>query len=67
MSSLPGPSSGRGATSFLVAAIHKPRGELSMILNDPERLNAAAQYHNIKPEWARFWISEELNRNDRRS
>jgi hypothetical protein len=56
----------RGATSFLSAAIKKPRDELRAILTSDERLNEAAAYHNIKPEWARFWISEELNRNDRR-
>jgi hypothetical protein len=58
---------GRGATSFLVAAIKKPRSELQATLADPDKLNAAAAYHNIKPEWARFWIGEELNRNDRRN
>ena len=57
---------GRGATSFMLAAIKKPRAELHAILSDPTKLNAAASYHNIKPEWARFWIGEELNRNDRR-
>jgi hypothetical protein len=57
----------RGATSFLLAAAKKPRAELQAILADPEMLSAAAEYHNIKPEWARFWIAEELNRNERRS
>jgi hypothetical protein len=59
--------SGRGATSFLLAAFRKPRAELHAILADDARLNAAAAYHDIKPEWARFWIGEELNRNDRRN
>ena len=56
----------RGATSFLLAAGKKPRAELQAILADEAKLNEAAAYHNIKPEWARFWIGEELNRNDRR-
>lgn len=57
---------GRGATSFLVASIKKTRGELQAILTDPAKLSAAAAYHNIPDTWARFWIGEELNRNDRR-
>lgn len=60
-------SEGRGATSFLVAAFKKPRAELQAILADEQKLIAAARYHDIKPEWARFWIAEEANRNDRRS
>jgi hypothetical protein len=56
----------RGATSFLVAAIKKSRGELQEVLADPLKLNAAAAYHNIKPEWAQFWLTDECNRNDRR-
>jgi hypothetical protein len=57
---------GLGATSFLCAAIKKPRAELHAILADPAKLNAAAAYHNIKPEWAQFWIKDELNRNERK-
>jgi hypothetical protein len=57
----------RGATSFLVATARKPSAELRAILADEAKLSAAASYHNIKPEWARFWIGEELNRNDRRN
>lgn len=57
---------GRGATSFLVAAAKKPSSELRSILADETKLSAAAEYHHIKPEWARFWIGEELNRNGRR-
>jgi hypothetical protein len=57
----------RGATSFLVAAGRKSRSELQAILTDDERLRAAAFYHKIPAEWAKFWIGEELNRNDRRS
>jgi hypothetical protein len=52
----------RGATTFLVAAAKKRRSELQAILSDPAKLNAAASYHKIKPEWASFWIREELNR-----
>lgn len=58
---------GRGATSFLVAAGRKPRPELQSILTDEAKLSAAASYHNIPAEWARFWIGQELNRNDRRN
>lgn len=57
----------RGATSFLLAAMRKPRAELQSIRADETKLSAAATYHNIKPEWAYFWIGEELNRNDRRN
>lgn len=57
---------GRGATTFLVAAIKKPRAELQAILADEAKLSAAAAHHNIKPEWARFWIGDELNRNERK-
>lgn len=57
----------RGATSFLVAAIKKPTTELQAILSDPGKLTKAAEYHGVKPEWARFWISDELNRTDRRN
>ena len=56
----------RSATSFLVAAFAKTRAELHATLGDPAKLQAAASYHNIKPEWARFWLTEEANRNDRR-
>lgn len=59
--------SGRGATSFLAAALKKPRAELQAILSDPAKLSAAAAYHNIPAEWARFWITEEASRNDRRN
>lgn len=59
-------SDGRGATSFLIAAFKKPRAELQAILADPAKLEQAAAYHGIKPEWARFWIGDELNRHDRR-
>ena len=55
----------RGATSFLLAAQKKPRADLDAILADPAKLQAAAAFHNIKPEWARFWIADELNRNGR--
>ena len=58
---------GRGATSFLLVAGKKSRTELNAILADAEKLSAAATYHNIPEEWARFWIGEELNRNDRRN
>lgn len=58
--------SGLGATSFLVAAIKKTSAELNSILADPAKLSAAASHHNIKPEWAQFWIRDELNRKDRR-
>jgi hypothetical protein len=58
---------GRGATSFLLAAGKKRRAELHAILADEAKLIAVAAYHNIKPEWARFWITEEANRNDRRN
>lgn len=57
----------RGATTFLVAAMKKSRAELSEILGDPEKLKSAASYHNIKPEWALSWLTDELNRNDRRN
>lgn len=57
----------RGATSFLLAAGKKTRAELNAILADAEKLSAAASYHNIPEEWARFWVREELNRNDRRN
>jgi hypothetical protein len=57
----------RGATSFLVVCMKKTRPELQAILTDDARLNEAAAFHNIKPEWARFWITEESNRNDRRN
>ena len=56
----------RGATSFLLAAFRKPRAELAAILADSVKLEAAAAYHGISPVWARFWITDELNRNDRR-
>ena len=58
--------SDRGATAFLASAIRKPRAELQTFLSDPEKLAGAAKYHGIKPEWARFWITDELNRADRR-
>jgi hypothetical protein len=58
---------GRGATTFLVATAKKRRGELQAFLADPAKLQGAAAYHHIPEEWARFWIGEELNRNDRRS
>jgi hypothetical protein len=51
----------RGATSFLLAAGKKASAELLAILADPTKLIEAAAYHNIPPDWARFWISEELN------
>lgn len=57
---------GRGATSFLIAAIKKTSADLQSILADQSKLSAAAAYHNIPDAWARFWISEELNRNNRR-
>lgn len=57
---------GRGATTFLVAGIKKTRAELQGILADPKKLSAAASYHNIPDAWARFWITDELNRNSRR-
>lgn len=60
-------ASTRSATSFLLAAFRKSRAELHAILSDPAKLSAAAEYHNIKPEWARFWITDEMNRNDRRN
>lgn len=60
------PAEARGATSFLLAAMKKPRRELQTITADPAKLSAAASYHNIPEAWARFWIGEELNRNDRR-
>jgi hypothetical protein len=59
-------SNGRGAGTFLVAAAKKQRRELQAILASPEKLTEVATYHNIKPEWARFYITEELNRNERR-
>lgn len=60
-------SEGRGATSFLIAAFKKSRAELHAILSDPQKLSGAASYHRVPDEWARFWIGEELNRNDRRN
>ena len=57
----------RGATSFLVAAFKKSRAELQAILASPGKLSAAASYHNIKPEWAKFWLTEEASRSDRRN
>jgi hypothetical protein len=57
----------RGVTSFLVAAIKKPRRELEAVAGDPAKLCAAAKHHRIKPEWAGFYIREELNRTDRRN
>lgn len=59
--------SDRGATSFLVAAARKPTAELQAIMADEAKLMVAAEYHGIDPEWARFWIGEELNRIDRRN
>ena len=55
----------RGATSFILAAMKKPRKELELIRDDPAKIATAAAYHNIKPEWAKFWIGEELNRGRR--
>ena len=51
----------------ITSAIKKPRPELSAVLNDPAKLSAAAAYHRIPVEWARFWLNEEINRNDRRN
>lgn len=57
----------RGATSFLIEAGKKPSADLHGFLADERKLATAAAYHNIPVEWARFWIREELNRNDRRN
>lgn len=52
----------RGHCTFQIAAIHKSREELSAILNDEERLLAAAAHHGITKDYARFYINEELRR-----
>jgi hypothetical protein len=41
--------------------MRKTRGEL--LAADPA---SAARQYGIPPEWARFWIKEELNRGDGR-
>lgn len=56
-----------GATSFLIAAMGQPRAELQSTISDEAKLMAAAARHEIKPEWARYWITQELGRNDRRN
>lgn len=58
------PDLSRTATSFLVAGIKKTRADLQAILADPAKLSGAASYHNIPDAWARFWITDELNRTD---
>jgi hypothetical protein len=54
-------------TTFLVACFKKTRAELHATLTDAAKLSKAAAYHGIKPDWAHFYITEELNRNDRRN
>lgn len=49
------------AGSFIVAAMAKTRDQLSRA-----SLPSAAAQHEIPVEWARFYLTQELNRNDRR-
>ena len=55
-----------GHQSFILAAMDKPTDELRTILGDPDKLRAAAEYHNISEAYAAFYIGGEL-RSQRRA
>lgn len=48
------------AGSFIVACIHKTRKQL-----EAANLASAARQHEIPEPWARFYLTEELNRSNR--
>ncbi|MBA3670270.1 MAG: hypothetical protein H0W71_09475 [Sphingomonas sp.] len=49
------------AGSFIAACIRKTRVQL-----EAANIESAARQHEIPVEWARFYLRDELNRNDRR-
>lgn len=50
------------AGSFIVACIKKTRRELASA-----NIESAAKQHGIPVDWARFYLTEELGRSDRRN
>lgn len=51
------------AGTFISACFRKTSAELRAALKAPEK---AAADHEIPAEWARHYLTEELNRGDRR-
>ena len=49
------------AGSFLIACMKKPRAELARA-----NIGSAARQHEIPEAWARFYLTDEMNRANKR-